>query len=70
MPVATPTPSYPEFRERYAQDAIDNRKVPLVGSGDVEWLTAAIGPILTSADGTRWRILIDNLGRYTTEAVT
>jgi len=64
-----PTPDSPEFREAYAQDAISNTKVDSVGDDDIEFLDATKGPILRSANGTRYRITVDNYGRYQTEAV-
>ncbi len=70
MPVPKPTPAYPEFREAVAQDAIDRNKVPLVGAREVEFILSTVGPIFRSPDGTRWRVTVDNLGRYLTEAVT
>jgi len=65
-----PTESYPEFREANAQDAIDNTHVDLVGSSDVEFLSATVGPILRSANGKRWQILVNNNGLYTATEVT
>jgi len=65
-----PTPSYPEFREAAAQDAITGTKLARVGADDIEFEDAAAGPILRSADGTRWRILVDSNGMYTATEVT
>lgn len=37
---------------------------------DVRWPTTGTGPILTSADGTRWRIVVDDAGEITAEEIT
>ena len=70
MPVAIPTPEYPEFRERYAQDARDAAHLDLAGTADCEWTDDAVGPILTAPLGGRWRIRMTNDGLLYTETVT
>ena len=65
-----PTASYPEFRAAAAQDAITRAMLPLSGASDIEFTAATVGPILRSADGTRWQILVDDNGSYTTEEVS
>jgi len=53
-----------------ALDELADAKVHKVGNDDVEFTLATVGPILRSANGKRWRILVDNDGIYSTTEVT
>ena len=65
-----PTASYPEFREAYAQTAVDNALLLLLGADDIEFTLSTVGFIFRSANGKRWRLKLSADGIPTTSEVT
>lgn len=53
---------------RRVADAL-NRTADKIGSTDIEITVSTAGLILTSPDGTRWRVTVDDLGALDVTAV-